>query len=269
MSIIYSVSDIHGSYEAMMDTLSRVDLHSDRDNKLILLGDYVDRGLDSCKVLYHIKTLEREYPNQVIVLLGNHDQMFIDWMTQNDDLNWLDTEENMRTVRSFFKESQFNDLVIKLNTEGGGYSDISAALVETIKEDHEDLLKWFMDKNTSPLYYETMNQIYVHAGICEVDEGLWKHATEPSEFTWKYPAETGYFYKDIIAGHNSTVEVSNDTSYHGKVYWDGESHFFIDGDTPNSGSLPLLKYYTDTKTYSCDFEQTPGNWVEYHIKKIR
>ena len=28
-------------------------------------------------------------------------------------------------------------------------------------------------------------------------------------FTQKYPAETGYFYKDIIVGHISSVEIAN------------------------------------------------------------
>lgn len=35
MSTIYSISDIHGCYEAMLDTLNLVDLESDKNNKLL------------------------------------------------------------------------------------------------------------------------------------------------------------------------------------------------------------------------------------------
>lgn len=267
MSVIYSISDVHGNYEAMIDSLSLVNLDFDKNNKLILLGDYVDRGSDSCQVLYHIKKLEEQYPSQVIVLLGNHDQMFIEWFTLNDELNWLAQEGNSLTVKSFFSQSQFNDLVVKLKENRDSYPGISEYIIEALKKDHKTLLNWLANKEKAPLFYETENQIYVHAGICEVDETLWKQATEPSEFTWKYPAETGRFYKDIIAGHNSTAEVANDIHYLGKVYWDGESHFFIDGDTPASNKVPLLKYDTDTGEYLSYHKQSDGDWTEYLITK--
>lgn len=102
MSNIYAFSDIHGFYEFMLDTLSLVDLDSSKENKLIFLGDYVDSGKDSCQVLYHIKELEEKYPEQVIVLLGNHEEMFIDWYTLKDELQWLSQDVNFLTLKSFF-----------------------------------------------------------------------------------------------------------------------------------------------------------------------
>lgn len=78
MAVIYSMSDIHGDYDAMMDTLSLVDLDSDKEIKLILLGDYIDRGKDSFGVLNYVKQLEENYPEQIVVLIGNHEEMFMD-----------------------------------------------------------------------------------------------------------------------------------------------------------------------------------------------
>lgn len=75
MSELYEISDIHGYYDEMIETLNFVDLDSNKDNKLIFLGDYVNRGPKSCQVLYKIKDLEETYPQQIIVLIGNHDQM--------------------------------------------------------------------------------------------------------------------------------------------------------------------------------------------------
>lgn len=57
MSILYVISDIHGFFDEMMDTLSLVDLDADTANKLIFLGDYVNRGPKSCQVLYKIKEM--------------------------------------------------------------------------------------------------------------------------------------------------------------------------------------------------------------------
>lgn len=102
------MSDIHGCYEAMMDTLRLVDLDTSEENKLILLGDYVDGGADSCRVLYHIKHLEEQYPKQVITLLGNHEKMFIDWYTTLDDKSrWLTHDFNLLTIKSFFSGERF------------------------------------------------------------------------------------------------------------------------------------------------------------------
>lgn len=135
-----------------------------------------------------------------------------------------------------------------------------------LKKVHTGLLEWLLSKREE-FYYETENQIFVHAGICETDSDLWKHATDPHEFTWKYPAETGTFYKDIIAGHVSTVEVSNDRGYFGKVFWDGQSHFFIDGQTVDSNLIPLLKFDTCAGVYSSYEKQIDGSWNEYKITK--
>lgn len=269
MTTIYSISDIHGFYDSMLDTLSRVDLNSNKDNKLIFLGDYIDRGKDSCRVLYYIKELEEKYPNQVIVLLGNHEEMFIDWFTLNDKLNWFSQEVNFLTVKSFFSRDEFMDIIKNTKNNGESYSEVSYYMIKEIRKRHSKLQDWLVNKEKQEPFYETDNQIYVHAGIFEKDQFLWKYATQPDEFTWKYPAETGAFYKDIIAGHVSTVDVANDSKYLGKVFWDGYSHFYIDGETERSGIVPLLKYYTFTGAYSSYTKRMDGSWVEYQITKRR
>lgn len=77
MALIYTMSDIHGHLDILKSTLENVDL-KENDNKLILLGDYIDRGDKSCETLYFIKELSEKFPNQVIPLLGNHEEMFLD-----------------------------------------------------------------------------------------------------------------------------------------------------------------------------------------------
>lgn len=267
MSLIYALGDIHGYYNEMLASLSLVDLKSDQNNKLIFVGDYMSRGPDSCAVLYHIKQLEETYPGQVVVLIGNHDQMFLDWFFSDIENHWLAEDIQLRTTKSFFEPSQWNIIYHKLVDLQRAPFKMNQLIKDELERKHAELIKWLLTKNKS-FFYETDNQIYVHAGISEVDPELWKHATEETEFTWKYPAETGSFYKEIIAGHISSAEVADDESYLGRVHWDQESHFFIDGDTPRSRTIPILKYETKTKTYS-SFEKTvDGKWIEYRITEL-
>lgn len=263
MPIIYAISDIHGFFDEMMNTLSLVDLDSNRNNQLIFLGDYVNRGTKSCQVLYKIKELEETYPEQVTVLIGNHEQMLIDWYKGEDLLQWLAQDQELATIKSFFTDKQWDSIFKEILALKHSHTKMNNLLKSEIEKNHGGLLQWLFTKRDS-LYYETANQIFVHAGICEADEELWKYATEENEFTWKFPAETGSFYKDIIVGHVSTVTVTDDENYLGKVYWDNENHFFIDGETNRSNVVPLLKYDTDTKLYS-SYEKN----VEFPITKSK
>lgn len=112
MSIIFAISDIHGFFDEMINTLSLVDLDSNRDNQLIFLGDYVNRGTKSCQVLYKIKELEESYHEQVVVLMGNHDQMLMDWW-EEDLLQWLEQDQELMTTRSFFTDEQWDCMLKK------------------------------------------------------------------------------------------------------------------------------------------------------------
>ncbi|MBD0299228.1 MAG: serine/threonine protein phosphatase [Nitrososphaera sp.] len=42
-------------------------------NKLVFLGDYIDRGSDSIGIIYSVCYLKSTYPDSVIVMRGNHE----------------------------------------------------------------------------------------------------------------------------------------------------------------------------------------------------
>lgn len=168
-------------------------------------------------------------------------------------------------IKSFFSKDKWESILQQLHSAPKSLLYTNIMFKSNLKQHHQELLNGLFSKKDA-FYYETNKQIFVHAGIYEIDEELWKDATEEREFTWKFPAEIGSFYKDIIAGHVSTVEVSGDNNFLGKVYWDNESHFFIDGETNLSGVIPLLKYDIQTTIYS-SFEKNHDNqWIEYKIK---
>jgi serine/threonine protein phosphatase 1 len=261
---IYAISDIHGYYEQMINSLKNIDLEN-HENQIVFLGDYVDGGDDSCKVLYFIKALFDRHSEQVTVLLGNHDEMFLSWLySQIDELQWLSQEQSVRTVKSFFTVEEYTE--IKVQATGCTYHEMSFVFKEAIKKKHHGLLEWFLTISKQPRYVETEQQIFVHAGILEEAEELWKHGTPNEYFTQKYPAELGHFYKEIIAGHISSAEIANNQKYLGRVFWDKKSHFYIDGTVEKSGTIPVLKYDTQKKIYSTFESDTEQNeWREVDV----
>ncbi len=181
------------------------------DNKLVLLGDYI-HGPDSYGTLKKIIELQNRYgSDKVIALRGNHEDMACDG-------RW------------------------PIGGNGGGNADAPL-------EEDERYLGWM--KNL-PRYYAEGNTIFVHAGIREEAKDLWEWGSDDYTFTEKYPAQTGRFYRSlkIVAGHIGTAEISGNPEFH-DIYFDGESHYYIDGTVLESGRIPVLKIDTETNSYYC------------------
>ncbi len=226
--IIYAMSDIHGCYEAFDAALELVDLSG--GNKLLLLGDYIHGGEDNFGVLDRIISLQRRYgTDKVIALMGNHERMAIEG-------SWRISEH---------KSERSHD-------------------IDYDEDDREDeYIKWTEDL---PLYYTEGNTIFCHAGIDEEAEELWEVGTDEYTFTNKSPAVTGKFYcgdrdMKIVAGHVGTAEISGDRGFH-EIYFDGQSHYYIDGTVLDSGVIPVLavdtekdKYYSVTESGLWPVEQ--------------
>lgn len=64
----YAVGDIQGCYDPLMRLLDQVNFDSDKDT-LLCVGDLVNRGPKSLKVLRFLKSLNK----QCVTVLGNHD----------------------------------------------------------------------------------------------------------------------------------------------------------------------------------------------------
>jgi serine/threonine protein phosphatase 1 len=92
-------------------------------------------------------------------------------------------------------------------------------------------------------------QIFVHAGVDENAGDLWSVATPDHVFTEKYPPTCDQFVKTVVAGHVATSKLHDDGS-HG-VYYDGESHYYIDGSVEAGGQVNILRYAIADGT--CDF----------------
>lgn len=102
---------------------------------------------------------------------------------------------------------------------------INREAVQMTLSNHEELIAWIQ---MLPSYFETENQIFVHAGVDEEAEEYWMYGTSNSILLGKFPATKGKFYKTIVAGHvgTGTWSLADDRNYH-DVFYDGESHYYI------------------------------------------
>jgi serine/threonine protein phosphatase 1 len=203
--------------------------------------------------------------------MGNHEEFFLYWLKHPvEDMFYLSDLDYLKTVRSFIPKKEFTEIMTnaerELPDQDAYFIKLSKAAIEYIENHHEKLLSWLRHL---PYYYETDKQIFVHAGIDEEAGEYWKIGTYQAMFASKFPATTGRFHKDIIAGHVHTSTIANDRDFH-EVYWDGENHYFIDGNAPKSGLIPVLKYDTETERYTSFRKVKKPNsnkseWEEYLI----
>ena len=130
----FAIGDIHGCSTAFEKLLSIVPFKP--EDTLVTLGDYVDRGPDSCAVLEKLITLSTSPDVNLLTLRGNHEVMML--MSHVDEsiiLDWCDAGGDA-TIASYM---------------GRNLSQIPNA--------HWDFLE-----KTLP-YHETATHIYVHATV--------------------------------------------------------------------------------------------------------
>jgi hypothetical protein len=65
------IGDVHGSLDELRNLIAALDLR--HDDRLIFVGDLVDKGPNSLGVLRHVKLLVGLYPGSVVVA-GNHEE---------------------------------------------------------------------------------------------------------------------------------------------------------------------------------------------------
>lgn len=93
--LVYAIGDIHGCYDAMKALLADIardcaERAAGRRPALIFLGDYVDRGPHSHKVLEALVWLQRRADVEVHLLKGNHEQALLAFLdAPQDGGGWL------------------------------------------------------------------------------------------------------------------------------------------------------------------------------------
>src|SRR5262245_39166841 len=86
MPRLLAIGDVHGCLTALDTLLGFV--QPGRDDQLVFLGDYVDRGPDSKGVVNRL--IELQHTGQAVFLRGNHEIMMLGARNGRDDFRfWL------------------------------------------------------------------------------------------------------------------------------------------------------------------------------------
>lgn len=79
---VFAIGDIHGCLDKLVPLMNMIQLNPDQD-LLLFIGDYIDRGGHSREVVDYLVDLKQRLP-ETIFLLGNHEQMFLEYLDGRD-----------------------------------------------------------------------------------------------------------------------------------------------------------------------------------------
>jgi serine/threonine protein phosphatase 1 len=149
---LIAIGDIHGQLARLEKLLDKVE--PTRADQLVFLGDYIDRGPDSCGVIEQLMALGAALP-QTVFLKGNHEQMLLDAVTEAELHAFSAPPE---TSTSLFGESRSRLSFYLLN---GGLATLRSYARERVTElprSHLDFLR------QTRLYFRREGFLFVHAG---------------------------------------------------------------------------------------------------------
>jgi len=201
---IYAIGDIHGCLSELTSLHKKIltnDEFKVKEDLLIYLGDYIDRGLKSKQVIDQIIKLKNKQI-KTIHLMGNHEELMIDFLfnKKNNIKNWLNFGAD-QTFKSYdieiveFIKDGFEDNII---------DRLRDVLLKKIGSDHIDFF------NNLELTYSTEKYLFVHAGI---DPN--KNITEQTKKDYLWSRSSDFFHKDfktektIIHGHTPEQNIVN------------------------------------------------------------
>ena len=74
----YVIGDIHGCLAEVRYLIEQLPL--EQSDRLVFLGDYIDRGPDSKGVVSYLLELRKQGKIETVFLKGNHEDMFLDYL---------------------------------------------------------------------------------------------------------------------------------------------------------------------------------------------
>lgn len=101
----FVVGDLHGCLDMLKRLLDKISWQPSKD-RLIFLGDYVDRGKDSRGVIDHLIDLTRISP-YVECLMGNHERLFLDYIDGENQETFL-LNGGMATLNSYRRNNEID-----------------------------------------------------------------------------------------------------------------------------------------------------------------
>lgn len=167
----YIIADVHGQYERLQKRLKSIGLRQKKGRyqlkageKLLFLGDLVDRGKNTREVVTLVHELHRQGIAEVI--LGNHEFNLIGYLTRKNKRGYLrkHTSRNLRQCRATLKSYEgYNDLLME-------HVNWFRSLPLFIEKEHfrvvhacwdHDWIQWLQEKYPTGL----MDKEFLHASF--------------------------------------------------------------------------------------------------------
>ena len=161
----YCISDVHGCYDEFMNLLEIINFNSEQDN-LYVLGDVIDRGKKPLECLNYIRNT-----NGAELLIGNHEQMMIDYYFNFDQLWRKNSSGKTRyQVNSYPQKAALLQWVktrpyyIDITVNERNYLLVHAAINASLPLDNqsEDYMLWERDGFIENPAFETHTIIFGH-----------------------------------------------------------------------------------------------------------
>lgn len=209
------VGDVHGKLNLLNRLLDEIQYQAAQD-KLIFIGDLVDRGENSRGVVDRVRELQQEAPDKVIVIKGNHEEMMLSALSRPDS-NASDmwyANGGIETLQSY-------------SNEDGSI---------TVPPEHLEFIA------SLPTYYEDEHAIYVHASLPKMVDGSFLHPSmspDSMELLWARNRRffESYDGKLVVFGHTITGTLFGER---GKV-WQRDSLIDVDTGAYLTGVLSAIQ----------------------------
>lgn len=140
------IPDIHGCYKTLKNLVEKQIVPSKEDT-ITFLGDYIDRGPESKKVIDYIMELQNEIPN-INCLRGNHEEYMLESFHAAQNKKWHSIFTGNNTF-GLWKSVGGNDTLKSFN-------------VKKITDVPKEYIVWLENLK---YYVITDNFIIVHAGL--------------------------------------------------------------------------------------------------------
>jgi serine/threonine protein phosphatase 1 len=173
---LIAVGDIHGRLSKLVGLIGKI--RPEKDDMMIFLGDFVDRGPDSYEVVEFIIRLKQEFP-QTVTLRGNHEDfivsLFMGNMSKQDRNIWMKMDGGDQTMASYRR----NGYYLKVHQE------------------------FYMNL---PLFWETKDYFFCHAGARPGVPLSEQRASDLVQIKELFLSSKEDFGKIIVHGHNIVEE---------------------------------------------------------------
>ena len=198
----FVIGDIHGCAKTL-EKLLFDELNIIKDDRIIFVGDYIDRGPLSKEVIDCILKLKDENYN-LITLRGNHEQLFI-WFNNGGQttlanfeiFNYKELESKYKT---FFRETIFNTAYKNFLIVHAGFDFTGDDFLED-----KDAMIWIRDMKIDDK--KLGNKIIIHGHTPTPVKKVNKHLKEIN-YSKELNIDTGCVYSNNGYNHLTAIELN-------------------------------------------------------------